>query len=116
MRNKVLSFYDWFLIAGVIISNVIYSVLTGTLDVMGSVALTNRGAMRFHSPFCLPKPTILVVLPPTSMPMTMPVAIILYNLSECSVHDMDKYTTESGKMQGASQDQGKERKIYEKVI
>lgn len=38
MRNKVLSFYDWFLIAGVIISNVIYSVLTGTLDVMGSVA------------------------------------------------------------------------------
>lgn len=38
MRNKVLSFYDWFLIAGVIISNVMYSVLTGTLDVMGSVA------------------------------------------------------------------------------
>jgi len=38
MRNKVLSFYDWFLIAGVIISNVVYSLLTETFDVVGSVA------------------------------------------------------------------------------
>ena len=38
MKNKVLSVYDWFLIAGVILSNVAYSVLTGTLDVMGSMA------------------------------------------------------------------------------
>ena len=38
MNNKVLSLYDWFLIAGVITSNVIYSVMTGTLDVIGSLA------------------------------------------------------------------------------
>jgi len=38
MNNKVLSLYDWFLIAGVIASNVIYSVMTGTLDVIGSLA------------------------------------------------------------------------------
>lgn len=39
MKNvKVLSFYDWFLIAGVILSNVIYSIMTGTLDVVGSLA------------------------------------------------------------------------------
>ena len=39
MKNeKVLSLYDWFLITGVILSNVIYSVMTGTLDVVGSVA------------------------------------------------------------------------------
>ncbi len=38
MKNKVLSLYDFLLIAGVIISNVIYSVLTGTLDVLGSMA------------------------------------------------------------------------------
>ena len=38
MNNKVLSLYDWFLIAGVIASNVIYSVMTGTLDVVGSLA------------------------------------------------------------------------------
>ena len=39
MRNdKVLSLYDWFLIAGVIISNVVYSIMTGTLDVPGSLA------------------------------------------------------------------------------
>ena len=36
--GKILSLYDWFLIAGVIISNVIYSIMTGTLDVIGSVA------------------------------------------------------------------------------
>ncbi len=38
MNNKVLSLYDWFLIAGVIASNIIYSLLTGTLDLLGSVA------------------------------------------------------------------------------
>ena len=35
MNNKVLSLYDWFLIAGVIVSNVVYSLMTGTLDVLG---------------------------------------------------------------------------------
>lgn len=38
MNNKILSFYDWLLIAGVIVSNVIYSVLTGSLDAVGSLA------------------------------------------------------------------------------
>ena len=38
MNNKVLSLYDWFLITGVIVSNVIYSFMTGTLDVLGSLA------------------------------------------------------------------------------
>ena len=38
MRNKVLTGYDWFLIAGVIVTNIIYSVLTGTMDVVGSIA------------------------------------------------------------------------------
>ena len=38
MKNKVLSLYDWFLIVGVIASNIIYSVMAGTLDVLGSVA------------------------------------------------------------------------------
>ena len=38
MKNKVLTFYDWFLIVGVIVSNIVYSVLTGTLDVVGSLA------------------------------------------------------------------------------
>ena len=38
MNNKVLSFYDWFLIVGVIVTNVIYSILTGSLDAVGSVA------------------------------------------------------------------------------
>ena len=38
MKNKVLSLYDWFLIAGVIVSNVLYSVLSGDMDVVGSVA------------------------------------------------------------------------------
>lgn len=35
---RVLSFYDWFLILGVIVSNVIYSIMTGTLDLLGSLA------------------------------------------------------------------------------
>ncbi len=38
MNNKVLSLYDWFLIVGVIASNIIYTVLTGHLDLIGSVA------------------------------------------------------------------------------
>lgn len=38
MNNKVLSLYDWLLIAGVIVSNIIYSIMTGTLDILGSVA------------------------------------------------------------------------------
>ena len=38
MNNKVLSLYDWFLIIGVIASNIIYTVLTGNVDVVGSVA------------------------------------------------------------------------------
>lgn len=38
MNNKVLSLYDWFLIVGVIVSNVVYSIMTGTLDVLGSLA------------------------------------------------------------------------------
>lgn len=38
MRNKVLTCYDWFLIAGVIVTNIIYSALTGTMDVVGSIA------------------------------------------------------------------------------
>ena len=38
MNNRVLSLYDWFLIVGVIASNVIYTLLTGDLDIVGSVA------------------------------------------------------------------------------
>ena len=38
MTNRVLSLYDWFLIVGVIASNVIYTLLTGNLDIVGSVA------------------------------------------------------------------------------
>lgn len=38
MNKKVLSFYDWFLIAGVIASNIIYSALSGNVDIVGSVA------------------------------------------------------------------------------
>ena len=38
MNNRVLSLYDWFLIVGVIASNVIYTLLTGNLDIVGSVA------------------------------------------------------------------------------
>ena len=38
MNNKVLSLYDWFLIIGVIASNIIYSLLSGDLDIIGSVA------------------------------------------------------------------------------
>ena len=38
MNNKVLSYYDWFLIIGVIASNIIYTILSGSLDIIGSVA------------------------------------------------------------------------------
>lgn len=38
MNNKILSLYDWFLIIGVIASNVIYSFLSGNIDIVGSVA------------------------------------------------------------------------------
>ena len=38
MNNKVLSLYDWFLIIGVIASNIIYSALSGKVDIVGSVA------------------------------------------------------------------------------
>ncbi len=38
MNNKVLSLYDWFLIIGVIVSNIVYTVLTGNLDIIGSLA------------------------------------------------------------------------------
>ena len=38
MKNRVLSIYDWFLIVGVIASNLIYTVLSGNVDVIGSVA------------------------------------------------------------------------------
>ena len=38
MKNKVLSFYDWFLIIGVIASNIVYSLLSGDVDPVGSIA------------------------------------------------------------------------------
>ena len=38
MNKKVLSLYDWFLIVGVIVSNIIYSVLSGNVDIVGSIA------------------------------------------------------------------------------
>ena len=38
MKEKILSPYDWFLIVGVIASNAIYSILSGTMDIVGSVA------------------------------------------------------------------------------
>jgi nicotinamide mononucleotide transporter len=38
MKDKVLSAYDWLLTAGVVASNIIYSILSGNVDVVGSVA------------------------------------------------------------------------------
>ena len=38
MKTKVLNAYDWFLIVGVITSNIIYSLLSDSVDVVGSVA------------------------------------------------------------------------------
>ena len=37
-NSKILSLYDWFLIVGVIATNILYSVLSGTIDVVGSIA------------------------------------------------------------------------------
>ena len=38
MKTKILSLYDWFLIVGVIVTNIVYSLLTGTMDLIGSLA------------------------------------------------------------------------------
>ena len=38
MKSRILSPYDWFLIIGVIATNIIYSLLSGDLDIVGSVA------------------------------------------------------------------------------
>lgn len=38
MKTRILSPYDWFLIVGVVASNIIYSVLSGDIDVVGSIA------------------------------------------------------------------------------
>lgn len=38
MKTRILSLYDWFLIVGVVASNIIYSVLSGNVDIVGSVA------------------------------------------------------------------------------
>ena len=38
MKTKILSPYDWFLIIGVVASNIIYSVLSDNIDIVGSVA------------------------------------------------------------------------------
>lgn len=38
MKTKILSPYDWFLIVGVVASNIIYSLLSGSVDIVGSVA------------------------------------------------------------------------------
>lgn len=37
-NNRVLSLYDWFLIVGVVASNILYSILSGNVDIMGSAA------------------------------------------------------------------------------
>ena len=37
-NNRVLSYFDWFLIVGVIASNIIYSILSGNVDIVGSIA------------------------------------------------------------------------------
>ena len=38
MKTRILSLYDWFLIVGVIASNIVYSALSGNVDIVGSVA------------------------------------------------------------------------------
>ena len=38
MKSKILSLYDWFLIVGVIASNLIYSLLSRDVDIVGSIA------------------------------------------------------------------------------
>ena len=37
MKTKVLNAYDWFLIAGIIAANLVYSILSQTVDVLGTV-------------------------------------------------------------------------------
>ncbi len=37
-NGKILNLYDWFLIVGVVASNIIYSVLSGDVDLIGSAA------------------------------------------------------------------------------
>ena len=37
-NNRILSYFDWFLIIGVIASNIIYSILSGNVDIVGSIA------------------------------------------------------------------------------
>ena len=37
MRNRVLNAYDWFLIAGIIVSNIVYSILSKNLDIIGTI-------------------------------------------------------------------------------
>lgn len=38
MKTRVLNLYDWFLITGVIASSIIYSLMTDTFDVIGTIA------------------------------------------------------------------------------
>ena len=38
MKQKVLGIYDWFLIAGVIVTNAVYTALSGNVDILGSLA------------------------------------------------------------------------------
>jgi nicotinamide mononucleotide transporter len=38
MKTKLFTPYEWFLILGVLFSNIIYSVLSGELDILGSIA------------------------------------------------------------------------------
>ena len=38
MKTRILSLFDWFLIVGVIATNIIYSALSGNVDIVGSLA------------------------------------------------------------------------------
>ena len=38
MKNKLFTPYEWFLILGIITSNILYSVLSNEVDVAGSLA------------------------------------------------------------------------------
>ena len=38
MDKKILTYFDWFLIGGIIAANIIYSVMTDSLDLVGSAA------------------------------------------------------------------------------
>lgn len=37
MKNRVLNAFDWFLIVGILATNIVYSVLAGELDLIGSI-------------------------------------------------------------------------------